>query len=254
MSSSMSARSAARSTSAVRLDVRPSAWRNHSVASAVLYSSVPVSAVLASMPSETAGDRASRLAASSAGRSRGTAPRRRSTGRATTCRTTGTGDHARPSGSDDELVRGTRARVERRPRAPAGGPGPRRAACVAADRRADGGTSTGGRPRRRDLHPPGGRGRRRRARGPQVLVRVQPRAASSRRGRRGTTPRRAATPARRRGSALEHEARRGDRDGGIGPANRSPCRSRQVHSGVSSRRTGRGCEQPVDARRRRRRP
>ena len=45
--------SAARSRSPVRATCRPSACRNQSVASMVLYSSVPTSAVLASIPSDT---------------------------------------------------------------------------------------------------------------------------------------------------------------------------------------------------------
>ena len=61
--------------------------------------------------------------------------------------------------------------------------------------------------------------------------------------RRGTTRRRAGSPGHPRGRRLEDEAGRRRLHAGSAPANRSPCWSRHVHSGVTSRRASpaRGC-------------
>ena len=108
---SAGASSAPRSWSPVAATWRPTACRNHSVPSAVLYSSAPVSAVLASIPSETrrGRPRAAPRAPRPRGRWPGRAPRTRSSGHATTPRTTGS--RRRRSGRwrlDHELVGGER--------------------------------------------------------------------------------------------------------------------------------------------------
>ena len=185
----------------------------------------------------------------------GRGPRTTSSGRATTRRTTGS---RRPRwarwGSGRRTVGGERQDAgRRRPVAPAWAASAaaraRASATIARRRPATGGASSVVASRPSDVaRGEVGPERCRRPRGPRSRPgRGRPPRGG---GRRRTRSRRAVARARDAVGGLEDEAARRVDHGRAAPANRSPCGSRQVHSGVSSSRPGpasRRCTTPTRA-------